>query len=219
MREPSSEEVLALWKHLAEGAGGEWSEDGFGFFQFLADKPSLVAAAFAPLRHGSEIASRVQSLIAAADDSNCAYFVVRSPSSLACDQARHLAEAHLRSYVDLAAHAHDTELGELLRACAAGVGPQYTGNVDAVSALALERIGDYLGEVAPELAFGLGEAFYSMACDYQLVWHLTWPWYRPSVGLPDPFASYFNLWRHGLAPVFNSVGAPPNPSLQRTPPG
>lgn len=43
----------------------------------------------------------------------------------------------------------------------------------------------------------LGEAFYSIACDYSMARYLTWPWYRGSSELDEPFLAYFQLWRHG----------------------
>jgi hypothetical protein len=50
----------------------------------------------------------------------------------------------------------------------------------------------------------LEEAFYSMACDYQLCWYIMWPLYRESTAIKDPFAPYFQLWIRGAGFRFTS---------------
>ncbi|MCG8649898.1 MAG: apolipoprotein acyltransferase, partial [Pirellulales bacterium] len=44
----------------------------------------------------------------------------------------------------------------------------------------------------------LRPAFYFTACDAMLRDYLMWPLYVAATGLDDPFASYFQLWRHGV---------------------
>ena len=45
----------------------------------------------------------------------------------------------------------------------------------------------------------LDEAYYSIACDYWISYYLQWPRYRLN---GDPFAAYFELYRHGYSAVF-----------------
>ena len=46
----------------------------------------------------------------------------------------------------------------------------------------------------------LEEAYYSIACDYWISYYLQWPRYRLN---GDPFAAYFELYRHGYSAVFS----------------
>ena len=49
------------------------------------------------------------------------------------------------------------------------------------------------------------EAFYSMACDYYLAHYLMWPLYRGSTAIEEPYAPYFELWRHGAQAIFSEA--------------
>jgi hypothetical protein len=50
----------------------------------------------------------------------------------------------------------------------------------------------------------LEEAFYSIACDYYLAWHLMWPWLRGASPVEEPFRPYLDLWRRGVDLRFES---------------
>lgn len=50
------------------------------------------------------------------------------------------------------------------------------------------------------------EAFYTLACDYNLEYHLLWPVYRRCSNLVEPFAAYFDLWKHGAGCRFGPDG-------------
>ncbi|MGV3486571.1 MAG: apolipoprotein acyltransferase, partial [Planctomycetaceae bacterium] len=44
----------------------------------------------------------------------------------------------------------------------------------------------------------LREAYYFTACDAMLRDYLLWPAYADHFNEPDPFAAYFELWKHGV---------------------
>jgi len=37
----------------------------------------------------------------------------------------------------------------------------------------------------------------SVACDYNLQYHILWPLYRQATTIEEPFRPYFDLWKHG----------------------
>jgi hypothetical protein len=43
----------------------------------------------------------------------------------------------------------------------------------------------------------MDEALYTIACDYNLAYHILWPLYRHLSDIDEPFAEYFELWKHG----------------------
>jgi len=52
----------------------------------------------------------------------------------------------------------------------------------------------------------MGEAFYSIACDYYIADYLLWPLYQHSTVIEEPFAPYFELWTHGALAIFERPG-------------
>ena len=50
------------------------------------------------------------------------------------------------------------------------------------------------------------EAFYSIACDYNLAHYLLWPLYRDGTKIDEPFAPYFELWARGAKAIFEKPG-------------
>lgn len=58
----------------------------------------------------------------------------------------------------------------------------------------------------PSHAHLLHEAFYGMAGNYFVASHLEWPLHRHLTTLDEPFAAYFELWRHGASSRFEPEG-------------
>ncbi len=74
-----------------------------------------------------------------------------------------------------------------------------------VDTLVYDGVSDVLIEHARHdyALFGLDDAYYSLANDYDLAYWASWPLYRASVGLDDPFEAFFQLWRQGISVSFN----------------
>ena len=201
----SAEEVFRHWQSLVPPECWSADNDGFGFFQSLRENPALVAIALEPVWSGSDVAARLRLVFDFANDPQDAYFVVRKPPVLSADAVQALTHQHRQSLIDLSRTIDDRELLNELKASAAMVQPSHLlRSVDDTTSWAIERLGDYLQSVGtePSYAYRLHEAFYSIACDFFLTWHLMWPWYEPTARFADPFASYARLWAHGLNPSF-----------------
>jgi hypothetical protein len=78
-----------------------------------------------------------------------------------------------------------------------------------LGALIYDTVGAWFRSLTPEddRVELLGEAFYSIACDYNLARHLTWPWCRGGAGGRELFLPYFELWRRGADVCFLDDGA------------
>lgn len=172
-----------------------------------------LADLFAGLPQGAELNRRLAALYQVAGDSrrleggHDAYFIVRNPSPLEPDRAAAWAEQWLRSLSDLAKavgvaddvpHLQTLPQVRVLE----GLAPkQLKSDLEAVPLYrTLKQDGATWAAQLPgesgvvEL---LGPAFYYAACDWALRDHLLWPLYAEGSELEDPFAPYFNLWRHG----------------------
>lgn len=172
-----------------------------------------LADLFTGLPRGPELNLRLAGLYQVAGDSRRleggqdAYFIVRNPPPLEPEQAVAWAEQWLRSLRDLARAVgvaedlpHLQSLPEVrvleglapkqLKADLEAVPLYRTLKQDAAGWAA--RLPGESGVV--EL---LGPAYYYAACDWALRDHLLWPLYADGSGLDDPFAPYFDLWRHG----------------------
>ena len=81
-------------------------------------------------------------------------------------------------------------------------------DVSAPETLAYDIVGDWFQMLVPEqsAALLLDEAFYSMACDYDIVRYLLWTLYAGSTDIVDPFAAAFELWTCGARAVFEKPG-------------
>lgn len=79
---------------------------------------------------------------------------------------------------------------------------------DAPETIVYDMVGDWYSGLNPVQsdALLLHEAFYSIACDYDIARYLMWPLYRTSSDIVEPFAPYFDLWTHGAKPWFGRPG-------------
>ncbi len=188
-------------------------EDLIGFLQRFRPDGLALADLFAGLPQATELNRRLATLYDTAGDSRRleggqdAYFIVRNPAALDPDQAAAWAEQWLRSLSELAhsvGAADDVPHLQTLPQVRVleGIAPkQLKADLDEVplyrtlkqdGAGWTARMTGEAGVVAL-----LAPAFYYAACDWALRDHLLWPLYAIGSPLEDPFAPYFNLWRHG----------------------
>lgn len=189
-------------------------DDLIGFLQRFRPDGLALADLFSGLPQAMELNRRLAALYDAAGDSRRleggqdAYFIVRNPSALDPDQAAAWAEQWLRSLSALAQavgaadevpHLQTLPQVRVLE----GIAPkQLKADLDAVPLYrTLKR--DGAGWAArmsgdSEVVDLLGPAFYYAACDWAVRDHLLWPLYGEGSELDDPFAPYFDLWRHGV---------------------
>lgn len=162
---------------------------------------------------GSEVLPRLVNLYQATSvnfwtSNEDPYFVIRHPPFVDDEQirewtVRHLSEmcqlAHLTNSSVAARRSNPTPRIEIGRDV---VNP--CSNLENPQALFVEMINDGMFSSVPVESdfFLLEEAFYHIACDYLLRHYLLWPLYKSAIPMNDPFADYFELWKHGAQPVW-----------------
>jgi hypothetical protein len=200
-------DVLSLWQRVAaEDGAARWAaDDVFGFFQRFRPSGSGVAEAILPLPRGEEVLARLRRLYQATADGpgRDAYFVVRSPLAASRTELEQLARAQIASWAQMARDLGDDELAKELAVKSvefqALPTPKPEPPVDAPEAGVFDAESDWhaaLSPIYPDAGL-VREAFYSVACDFRIARHLTWPWYEAASSLPEPFEPYFELWVRG----------------------
>jgi hypothetical protein len=141
-----------------------------------------------------------------------AYFIVRRPPLIASKELEGLAHQHLEKIRQIAVAGDHQELANLLES-----GPNIEikeGEAFSPSALESpeimihETVGDWFFSLKPASSDAelMREAFYTIACDYDLARYLMWPWHRDCTTIEEPFEPYFQLWRHGMTICFSRPG-------------
>ncbi|TWT98471.1 hypothetical protein Pla52n_49850 [Stieleria varia] len=180
---------------------------------FRPDGESL-ASLIRTLPCGDELHDRLGQLYDAAGNSQRpgggqdAYFVVRKPQPLDPADAEQLAGQWLTGLVRIAEKVGNLEIVSVLSQTPSvrvleGIPPKAPKRDEERSRLmktvtqACAAMCESISGVDPHAEL-LRPAYYFVACDPMLRDHLMWPFYRESVGLDDPLASYFELWCHGV---------------------
>lgn len=197
-------------------SAAEWSpENAYGFFQLFRPTGEGVDRAFGGLPDGAEVVRRLSAVYRATDsdwqrgDASDAYFIVRRPRSATPGELRALAADHVGAVRSIAQLAACDELVERLSPTPAfeiSSATRFDGcDTSDLGTLIFEAVGDWFGSLsASDRRVPLmWEAFYSIACDYDLARYLMWPWYRRAAPIAEPFAPYFELWRRGARVVFD----------------
>ena len=162
---------------------------------------------------GNALDARISELFAAAGKSrrpqggHDAYFVVRDPPVIEPEHAEHYAVQWLARLREFAAFVGQGETERLLHEnihvrVLEGHPPKPPKDESDKTAFfgvmqsSVPRLVDRLdaGPI-PEL---LSKAYYFTACDPMLRDYLMWPLFESACEVPDPYASYFHLWRHGI---------------------
>ena len=167
---------------------------------------------------GGDLAHRLSQLFDAAGEGyrpgggRDAYFVVRKPKSMEPEAAERLAEGFFarlqRIAVSDCTEDHSAIPDELPRIrVLEGIPPKQTkpheGRTRWLSAI-LEHVPNWSAQwKSGDAVHRLRSAYYFTTCDPMVRDHLMWPLYRtlPSACadiVSEPFADYFELWRHGV---------------------
>jgi hypothetical protein len=212
----SREVALERWRRAREEALGDpaTEADLYGFFQSFRPDGRGLEEVFAGVVGGGELLQRLLELYRVTAwgwDPNDAYFLVKAPQPLAETEMRRLAQLHHASMVHVAELAGATEVKSFLemgsrlavvarvesRALAEGA------NLEVYEA-AVNFVANLPGTESEALL--LGEAYYGIACDYFLKYHLLWPLYDQVSPISEPFGAYYQLWKHGLRCDFRNRG-------------
>ncbi|WP_206108231.1 hypothetical protein [Paludisphaera soli] len=212
--------LLARWKALTgDDSPNPWTFDHLaGFFQNFRPLGAGLAHAFEGVAGADEILPRLLEVFRATaegwsgvDGTYDAYFLVRRPPPLAPPHAIELLRRHLENVKAMAVALGRHDLTAILDPAppvtvAAGEPPRPPGH-DAETMI-YEVVGDYMGSLSPRESpmLRMGEAFWTIACDPNLGYHILWPLYRDSGSIEEPFAPYFELWKHGAAYRFTDDG-------------
>lgn len=196
-----------------------WSEDEpvtadalIGVLQLFRPDGEGLTGLFDELEQGVELARRLRLLYQATGETprpgggRDAYFIVRDPPPLDPELAREHAVTWLRQLADLARVVGADDWLQYLEPLPTirvleGIAPKQTkADLDTVPLYRLlKRDAAGWTERLPgnqDIAAMLRPAFYFAACDWALRDHLLWPLHDEASELDDPFAAYFELWRH-----------------------
>jgi hypothetical protein len=183
----------------------------FGLFQNYRPYGNGVEEVFASVPNAGEYVSRLRLAYGAAYHEEWyrdAYFVVRSPQRLPDSELAALGMelvSGLRYLASLLAQGGQREFDGYLQWVqqTAFDGPDRVVSVSNEDALVHEAVGDFLNSfyVRGDRIEQLGEAYYSIACDYWLGWYLQWPYFSARLHR-DVFRPYFELWACGCSCCF-----------------
>jgi hypothetical protein len=216
-------ERLAYWRSLAVDAGADpgsapWTDEYrlFGYFDCFRPDGQGAERVFADVVCGDEILDRLRQVYACTKESfqTYMYFIVTRPAPATSEKLIELTTRHLENLRQIAQGFDKPELVELLEPVPQIVlthEPEPDRRLPDFSSPgthAYEVVGDWFRslEPCPSDAQLLHEAFYSIACDYNIAQYLLWPLYRQSTEIVDPFAPYFDLWTHGARPWHGKPG-------------
>jgi hypothetical protein len=204
----SHAEALARWQLLRqEGSNAPEAEaELYGFFQSFRPDGRGLAGAFERVAGGDELLQRlldVYRVTAPGWEPSDAYFLVKAPQPLTDAALSEYARRHRDSMAQIASYVGEDELGSFLKEAGELVTVAPSDSTPASEGANLriyEAAVDFMTGLDPEEseALLLGEAYYGIACDYFLKYHLLWPLYRRSSPLDEPFEAYSQLWKHGV---------------------
>jgi hypothetical protein len=200
-------ERLAYLKNLVGDPSPEpWTsgDDLFGYFQRFRPDGDGVERVFEGMAHGDEVLARLLPFYRhTRDAANYIYFVVRDPLQTTRQELSAIMNRHLAAIRQIAVAGGnkfldklDTLLPTVRVEFERGKPPPHPPQPEPNAALPYEIACDWsidLRIAASDDYVLLGEAFYSIACDYQLADYIVWPVYRDASPVHDPFAAAFDL--------------------------
>ena len=197
----TDKEIVAKWKDMT----GITSDELVGFFQAFRPQGDGLLKAFEGVTKADEILPRLLEIYQVTTDGypEDAYFVIRKPLPLSRELALGFASSHIRKCLDIAKEMGRDDLVQLLQLyhrMEVVVGDKPWPPRQDESEVDLDEVViDFMLSLKPlkSQALLLSDALYSMACDTYIRDYIFWPLFRNSTIVADPFAPYFNLWKHG----------------------
>jgi len=221
-------QVLTRWGKIVGAASQE--HNLAGFFQKFRPHGDGLTEALKGVAGADEILPRLLDVYEATAEGweeGDAYFVVRSPKTLAKEQAKQFAASYLHKMEEVARAVGNSELIRILQGrhrieVVSGKTPWPPGQGDPETLL-YEARADFMLSLAPMESHMLllDDALYHIACDYFLRDYILWPLYSRTTAITDPFEPYFRMWQHGagirfqgddLIKAFVPVSIPKRPS-------
>jgi hypothetical protein len=202
-------ERLAYWKTVAGDTSNRvWDnieDDLYAFFQRFRPLGQNVEKVFEGVERGQEILARLLPFYEHTKEGaeNDAYFVVREPIIVSRPDLLALVTEYLGKVNEIANASGVEELITVLSSMPIelqkGQPPSHTAQADQTYASIYDTVTDWFIDIEPVQsdALLLHEAFYSMACDYQLSQYIMWPLYQDKAPVKDPFMPYYQLWKRG----------------------
>ncbi len=219
MKDPLLERWAAIVAQRDRGSAKDWGDQPPPHFlhAFRPDGAGLDAL-FDGMPHGADVLARLRRVFEIAGDPGRghAYFIVLDAPAATCRDLEALARRHLESLAAIAealdwpgAEARAFSDRDLeLEIVVGAPPPDDPARPHAMATAAYELITEYGGSFAAPSRHGeyLLDPLYYLACDYALAYYVLWPHLRTRTALDDPFAPWFELWRHGATLGFD--GAP-----------
>jgi hypothetical protein len=221
---PSStpEEMCAYWKSLVEPDDPKvWGEDDLNWlFHYFRPDGKGVEAVFEGCVRGDEILPRLMEVYARTAEGSqgknwiASYLDVRCPQPLVRGTTEVLVREHMKRVTALVevfldmSDPPDVPISDRLPLSfevnvVEGVPPSERLEDENLTSVIYSHVIhlssdlDWCYQHVDSHAFLLHEAFYYTSCDYLQKMHLMWPLYRELTDIEEPFAPYFELWKHG----------------------
>jgi hypothetical protein len=191
-----------------------WTRDHMaGFFQIFRPDGTRLEPLFNDIPDGLDVYQRLRQVyIATAGGSDRgqeadAYFVVRNPRPATDSELRGYALSQLSNWRQMAEAINQSELVDLLTpiphvAVSHGIPPEPDPNdTESLDVFIYDVQTDWHAQLMPQCPHTswMREAFYYIDCDYYLARYVTWPWYKTSSSITEPYEPHFRLWSHGAA--------------------
>ncbi len=206
------EMMLQRWKAAVNDTSREaWTAEHMaGFFQYFRPDGAGLEKVFEDVEGGDEIVARLLEIYEATSAGSTSeteedgYFVVRNPSPIHAARAEELVRRH-RDFVAAMARVLGRDEDASALECSLSVEvtegeAPWPPDEDDPETAVYETIGDFMRSLIPRESDAslMEEAFYTIACDYNLQYYCLWPLYREESTIEEPFKPYVDLWKHGV---------------------
>lgn len=212
--------VLRLIGEEPYGEDGVTEDELYGYFQSFMPGGQGVEKVFEPLEHGEALLARIRPIYEMLDASEFEGEAVPGYFNGGQEDATQdhiqalggeLVEGLLRIFAVNPEQSQEasrilTDISMIEVLAPGDIAPIFA-NFDAadnLGSIIYETLTDLISEHTDftETIGILGEAFYSIGCDYWLSYYLQWPRYRALESTHDPLRPYAELYRLGYSVVF-----------------
>jgi hypothetical protein len=209
-------ERLAYWKEVADDPSPvPWineEDDLFAYFQRFRPHGLGVEKVFEGVERGDEILKRLLPCYEHTKESaeSHMYFIVLKPQVTTSDELIEILRTYFNSVTQMAIASDAWDVVNLLGSVEIDTEkaepPPHSNQPEPGFSMIYDTVCDWIIDLKPVAsdAILLKEAFYSMACDYELAGYIMWPIYRETTPILDPLAPCFELWIRGAEFRFTS---------------